>query len=97
MSSQFINDGYIFVSIIFILKISYQNILVNDKINDKINKVDELLNSEIRRNKYITIPELSIIVKKFEPTIHRHLDSLVSKGLIKRVGSRKTGYWEILK
>ena len=34
-------------------------------------------------------------INKPEPTIHRHIDVLVSKGYIKRVGSRKTGYWEI--
>ena len=46
------------------------------------------------KNKYITIPELAIKVNKSEPTIHRHIDVLVSKGYIKRVGSRKIGYWE---
>ena len=46
-------------------------------------------------NKYVTIPELAIKIGKSEPTIHRHIDALVSKGIVKRVGSRKTGYWEI--
>ena len=46
-------------------------------------------------NKYVTIPELAIKIGKSKPTIHRHIDALVSKGIAKRVGSRKTGYWEI--
>ena len=50
--------------------------------------------NEMFKNKYITIPELAIKVNKSEPTIHRHIDVLVSKGYIKRVGSRKIGYWE---
>ena len=70
---------------------------LNDKINDKINIVDESIINEIFKNKYITIPELAIKINKSEPTIHRHIDVLVSKGYIKRVGSRKTGYWEIVK
>lgn len=50
----------------------------------------------ITDNKYITIPELSKETNKSEHTIHRHLDILVKNRSIKRVGSRKTGYWEIL-
>ena len=46
-------------------------------------------------NKYVTIPALAIKIGKSEPTIHRRIDALVSKGIVKRVGSRKTGYWEI--
>lgn len=51
--------------------------------------------AEMNDNKYVTIPELAIKIGKSEPTIHRHIDALVSKGIVKRVGSRKTGYWEI--
>ena len=64
-------------------------------LNDKINNIDKLIINEIYKNKYITIPELAIKINKSEPTIHRHIDSLVSKGYIRRVGSRKTGYWVI--
>ena len=64
-------------------------------INDKINEIDKKIIIEINNNKYLTIPELSIKIEKSEPTIHRHIDTLVSKGIIKRVGSRKTGYWEL--
>ena len=69
---------------------------LNDKINDKINELDRAIISEIRKNKYITIPELSEKINKSEPTIYRHIDSLVKKGLLKRVASRKSGYWEII-
>lgn len=65
--------------------------------NDKINDLDGQIIDLIIENKYITIPELSKKIMKSEPTIHRHLDNLVKLGIIKRVGSRKTGYWDILK
>ena len=68
---------------------------MNDKINDKINEIDKKIMAEMNNNKYVTIPELAIKIGKLEPTIHRHIDALVSKGIVKRVGSRKTGYWEI--
>ena len=51
---------------------------------------------EIRKNKYITIPELSKKIGKSEPTIYRHLEQLMNKGLVRRMKSRKAGYWEII-
>ena len=69
---------------------------LNDKINDKINELDKMILQEIRKNKYITIPELSKKIGKSEPTIYRHLEQLMSKGLVKRMESRKAGYWEII-
>jgi len=68
---------------------------LNDKINDKINEIDKKIMAEMNDNKYVKIPELAIKIGKSEPTIHRHIDALVSKGIVKRVGSRKTGYWKI--
>ena len=68
---------------------------LNDKINDKINEIDKKIMAEMNDNKYVTIPALAIKIGKSEPTIHRRIDALVSKGIVKRVGSRKTGYWEI--
>lgn len=64
--------------------------------NDKISNLDLDIINTIKNNKYITIPEIAMQVEKSEPTIHRHLDILSRTGKLKRVGSRKTGYWEIL-
>ena len=64
-------------------------------LNDKINEIDKRIMAEMNDNKYVTIPELAIKIGKSEPTIHRHIDALVSKGIVKRVGSRKTGFWGI--
>ena len=45
--------------------------------------------AEMNDNKYVTIPALAIKIGKLEPTIHRRIDALVSKCIVKRVGSRK--------
>lgn len=87
---EYKNDDFGFT---FIFK--RKNNFLNDKINDKINSVDEAIIKAINRNKYITIPELSNEIKKAEPTIYRHIKSLTEKGRIKRVGSRKQGYWQL--
>lgn len=68
---------------------------MNDKINDKINDLDKEIISIIKDNKYSTIPEIAQITNKSEPTIHRHLDTLVKKGIVLRIGSRKNGYWDV--
>ena len=69
--------------------------LYNDKINDKINSLDKKIIELIRINKYITIVELTEKTGKSQPTIYRHIVQLSKLGLINRIGSRKTGYWEI--
>lgn len=78
-------------------------LFINDKINDKKNDkitpksttLDHRIVEAVKGNKYITIPELAALTGKSEATIHRHLDVLVKSGKIARVGSRKTGFWDI--
>ncbi len=74
----------------------YKTKTKNDKINDKIKSIDQAILSEVRKNKFITISELSMTIGKSEPTIYRHVETLVAKGLLKRIGSRKAGYWETI-
>ena len=74
-------------------KISEQ---INDKINDNTNSFDKKVISTLKDNKYLTIPELAIILKKSQATIYRSLDKLMKLNIVKRVGARKTGYWDIL-
>ncbi|MBP5599983.1 MAG: winged helix-turn-helix transcriptional regulator, partial [Lachnospiraceae bacterium] len=51
----------------------------------------------ISEDAYITVPKIALKVGKSEITIHRHLAALSSAGMIERVGSRKTGYWKIMR
>ena len=51
----------------------------------------------IAGNKYISGADLSEKLSKSPATIQRHLKLLSEKGLIRRIGSRKAGYWEIIK
>jgi len=73
---------------------------LNDKINDKINaktgRLDTQIVDAIKDNKYVTISELSSMTDKSEATIYRHLDALSKSGKVKRVGSRKAGYWRLI-
>jgi len=61
----------------------------------KIYDIDREIVDIIKENKYITIPEIAKIIGKSEPTVYRHLNTLMKNDLLKRVGSRKTGYWDL--
>lgn len=51
---------------------------------------------ELRRNPKITRSELSEILNKSPNTIKEHIARLKTEGIIKRVGSDRNGYWELL-
>ena len=87
-------------------KINEQNDKIkslNDKINDKIqpsetpnlSALDEMILQIISDDSSITIPKIAERVKKSEITVHRHIDKLVSEGIIERIGSRKSGLWKV--
>ncbi|MDR0764480.1 MAG: winged helix-turn-helix transcriptional regulator [Synergistaceae bacterium] len=43
----------------------------------------------------ITIPELASLVGITERSVERNIQKLQRDGLLKRVGGRKEGYWEV--
>jgi len=73
------------------------NDTINDTISDTINPSEEEVKLLIVNNPHITKTELSNQLNKSTATISRILKSLKDKGLIERVGAKKTGYWKILK
>lgn len=64
----------------------------NDTLNSKIDTVFSL----IKENKHITANEISQQLDISLSTAKRRLKKLNEQGKIKRVGSDKTGFWEIL-
>jgi len=72
---------------------------VNASVNAsvKLNKSQiEILNI-ISSNKSITFKEIANILSKNESTIARNIKDLKEKGVLIRVGSDKSGHWEIVK
>ena len=74
-------------------------LFLNDQISEQKSKkqsaLDQKIKISIKENKYITIPELALLIGRSEATIHRHLDAMSKLGEILRVGSRKSGYWDL--
>ncbi len=52
--------------------------------------------SHMQKNKYISAKELSILVGISHRKIQENISWLKEKGLIKRIGPDKGGYWEIV-
>lgn len=59
--------------------------------------MSEKILTQIELNNHITIKQLSELLSVTKRTIERSLKSLQDKGLLKRVGPAKGGYWEIIK
>ena len=87
---KYINDEFGF-TFIFMRNKNF----LNDKINDKINELDEFILKIISDNKYSTIPDIASKTGKSEITIYRHIESMVKNNNLERIGSRKNGYWNV--
>ena len=67
--------------------------MVNDTLNDALNGT---LN-ELKNDKNITQKELVEKTGMSLRTIKRNIKELKEKGYIERIGSKKTGYWKVIK
>lgn len=79
----------------------FLNDRINDRIKDRINgdprrNLDRRILDLIKQNKYITTSEIAEETGKTVVTIQRHIKQLISEKVIRRVGSRKYGYWDLL-
>lgn len=78
------------------------NDIINDTINDTIKS--ELTDIESKLYKFILnngrLNNITVAMKELKKsriTIQRTINSLARKNLIRRVGSNKTGHWEVNK
>jgi ATP-dependent DNA helicase RecG len=73
---------------------------INDQINDQINvqlsKTEKQVFSVVADNPMLTLDEIAERISKSVKTAQRHLDSLRGKNIVRRIGSRKDGHWEIV-
>lgn len=68
-----------------------------EKIVGTLNEIEKGIINCIAKNNYITTEEISDILDSGLRTIRRYTIQLQERGYIKRIGSKKTGYWKILK
>ena len=77
------------------------NDLTNDSINDPISvgltKIEKAVLEVLSKNKKESKSEIAIKIGKSIATVQRAIKGLVEKGVIKRTGSNKAGYWIVVK
>jgi ATP-dependent DNA helicase RecG len=61
-----------------------------------LDDIDKILIKEIGKNKSISIPQMAEAAKRSTRTIERRLTALQTYGALRRVGSERSGYWEIV-
>lgn len=72
--------------------------IVSNKVTNKVtNKTEDKIIELIRDNPNITIQQLMLKTGLSEPGVKKNLKQLKDKDIIARIGSNKTGYWEVLK
>ena len=67
----------------------------NSSINSTLNEIELIILKLIKSNTNIRIEDMVLYSKKSRRTVVRALTSLKDKKLIKRIGSDKSGYWQI--
>ena len=71
-------------------------VMIDDSTDSEINKQKQLLNI-LEKNPHITQHVMALELNTTDRTIRRILASLQKSGIVKRKGSKKNGYWLILK
>ncbi len=64
---------------------------------DNLSKTEKLVYNAISSNPKLSQPELAIKCGVGKTTVQNVIIKLKNYRIIKRIGSNKTGYWEVLK
>jgi predicted HTH transcriptional regulator len=68
---------------------------INSGLFGGLNETEKEIISLIKENQHIKIFEMAQILSKPVRTIENNIRGLKEKGMITRIGSKKTGYWKI--
>ena len=66
------------------------------KRRESVGKTSRKILDACQKNRGITIPEIAALAGVTERSIERNIQKLQADGLLRRVGGRKEGYWEVL-
>ena len=75
-----------------------EQFITTEKTSDVVlNKSEQVALSIIKENPTMTAEQLATLLSKSDRTAQRYLESLQKKNLIRRVGAKKDGHWEIVR
>ena len=66
------------------------------KVNVKVSVNQQKIMDEVKKNPYITQEGLSHIVGISKKSISTNMKKLKDRGMLRRIGADKNGYWEII-
>ena len=81
----------------FIATDKISDVVLNDVTNVILNKMEKVALAIIKGNPAITAEQLAEHLSKSGRTAQRYLDSLQKKNVIRRIGAKKDGHWEIVR
>lgn len=64
--------------------------------NMKLNKTQKKVLFEISKNNQITQKEMALLLNITDRTVQRNTKILQEKGLLRLIGSDKSGHWEVI-
>ncbi len=70
--------------------------IVTEKVPERVTENQKKILGELKKNKYATIKYLSSVIGISERKIKENIKKLKEKGLLKRVGPDRGGYWKVL-
>ena len=71
--------------------------VLGEKLGEKLGENERKILLCISKNKYITLKELSKKLDISDIAVYKNISKLKKKGLVKRIGPAKGGYWEVIK
>jgi ATP-dependent DNA helicase RecG len=69
---------------------------INGTLNDALSKAEQATLAVIKQHPAINADTIAEMISKSRRSVQRYLDSLQTKNLIRRIGSKKDGRWEIV-
>ena len=90
-------EHFMFVTLPFAEGFSENKVKDDFTLNFTLNERESIILQELTNNGNITALDLSQKLNVTDRTIKSDFKKLEQKGLLKRIGSKKTGYWEVIK
>ncbi len=95
------NDAYEFMDYFIDVTIPFDKTGFTDKNTDKeiftvyLSERERIIVEIIKNNPYLKASEIASMLKVTRQTVNNQMKSLKEKGVIVRIGSDKTGHWEV--
>jgi ATP-dependent DNA helicase RecG len=70
--------------------------ITSGKRRESVGKASGMILNVCREKPSVTIPELAALIGITERSVQRNIQKLQKDGLLRRVGGRKEGHWEVL-